>query len=52
MNYISTRGFEENNISAAEAIKRGLAPDGGLYMPESMPKFEAEFIKSLLAFGR
>ncbi len=48
MNYISTRGFKENNVSAAEAIKRGLAPDGGLYMPESMPKFTAEFIKSLI----
>ena len=48
MNYISTRGYKENGVSAAEAIKRGLAPDGGLYMPESMPKFEAEFIESLL----
>lgn len=48
MNYISTRGYSENNVTAAMAIKRGLAPDGGLYMPESMPKFTAEFIKSLL----
>ena len=48
MNYISTRGYKEENVTAAEAIKRGLAPDGGLYMPECMPKFEADFIKSLL----
>ncbi len=48
MNYISTRGFKENNVTAAMAIKRGLAPDGGLYMPESMPKFTAEFIQSLV----
>ena len=48
MNYISTRGYKENNVTSAEAIKRGLAPDGGLYMPESMPKFTAEFIKTLL----
>ncbi|MBP3591008.1 MAG: threonine synthase [Clostridia bacterium] len=48
MNYVSTRGFAENNVSSAEAIKRGLAPDGGLYMPETMPKFGAEFIKSLI----
>ncbi len=51
MNYLSTRGFKENNVSAAEAIKRGLAPDGGLYMPESMPKFTAEFIKSLVSLS-
>ena len=48
MNYISTRGFKEENVTSAVAIKRGLAPDGGLYMPETMPKFEAEFIKELL----
>ena len=48
MNYVSTRGYKENSITAAMAIKRGLAPDGGLYMPEKMPNFTAEFIKSLL----
>ena len=48
MYYVSTRGYKEDGVSAAEAIKRGLAPDGGLYMPNWMPKFEAEFIRSLL----
>ena len=51
MNYISTRGYKENNVTSAEAIKRGLAPDGGLYMPESMPKFSAEFLKSLISLS-
>ncbi len=39
MKYISTRDFsvEKARISAAEAICRGLAPDGGLYIPESIP---------------
>ena len=36
MKYISTRGSEEKFTSAAAIIK-GLAPDGGLFVPESMP---------------
>ncbi len=36
MQYISTRG-ESPNVSAFDAILQGLAPDGGLYMPESLP---------------
>ncbi len=37
MKYISTRGFSDN-YSSAQAIKRGIAPDGGLFVPESIPK--------------
>lgn len=37
MNYISTRSTDGHSVSAAEAIKRGLAPDGGLYMPQQLP---------------
>ncbi|MDL2274237.1 threonine synthase [Oscillospiraceae bacterium OttesenSCG-928-G22] len=37
MKYISTRGAGEP-VSAAEAILTGLAPDGGLYVPESFPE--------------
>ena len=36
MKYFSTRSGSER-VSAAEAIIRGLAPDGGLYVPESIP---------------
>ena len=45
MKYISTRGCAA--VSAAEAIVRGLAPDGGLYVPEEIPAFSAEELRSL-----
>ncbi len=49
MKYISTRDIRETpeRISSAEAIKRGLAPDGGLYLPETIPTTDADFISSL-----
>ncbi len=38
MNYLSTRDTERTRrTSSAEAIKEGLAPDGGLYLPASVP---------------
>ncbi len=43
MNYTSTRGLIKESVSSAYAIKTGLAKDGGLYMPESIPSItEAE----------
>ncbi len=36
MQYLSTRSHDENATSA-EAVLRGLAPDGGLYVPETIP---------------
>lgn len=36
MNYISTRGYP-GKFSSAEIIKMGIAPDGGLFVPESVP---------------
>ena len=49
MKYISTRDTRKDpeRISSAEAIKRGLAPDGGLYLPESIPVTDKAFIDSL-----
>ena len=38
LRYISTRGHE-TRVTASEAIVKGIAPDGGLYVPESMPRF-------------
>jgi threonine synthase len=35
MNYLSTRGGAA--VSSARAIRRGIAPDGGLYTPERIP---------------
>ena len=40
MKYFSTRDPEKKLISASTAIVRGLAPDGGLYVPENFPKLE------------
>ncbi|MDF3022084.1 MAG: threonine synthase [Steroidobacteraceae bacterium] len=37
MKYISTRG-QAPSVSFGEAVARGLAPDGGLYVPESWPE--------------
>ena len=44
MRFISTRSKEK--VTGAEAIVKGLASDGGLYVPESFPKVtEEELIK-------
>jgi len=39
MEYFSTRDPDKNKISASKAIITGLAPDGGLYVPQSFPSF-------------
>ncbi len=46
MNYVSTRGAEEC-VTSAYAIKKGLAEDGGLYMPESIPAITKDELKAL-----
>ena len=48
MNYSSTRGSGEK-ITAAEAIIRGLAPDGGLYVPELIPAISDDELRSMLS---
>ena len=40
--YISTRG-KSKEVSASQAILQGLAPDGGLYIPTSIPKLDVDF---------
>jgi len=45
--YKSTRG-SKNYLTSAEAIKRGLAEDGGLYMPTSIPKIDLDFISGMV----
>jgi threonine synthase len=45
MHYFSTRG--EGPVTLDEALVNGIAGDGGLYMPESLPAFEvADFDKA------
>ena len=39
--YKSTRGGDE--ISASQAILQGLAPNGGLYVPTSIPALDKSF---------
>ena len=46
MLYFSTRNSKEK-VTASQAISRGLAPDGGLYVPESLPQLSPEAIKAL-----
>ena len=45
MKYISTRGGVEPQ-SFEDVILTGLAPDGGLFVPEQLPRFELEEIDS------
>ena len=45
MLYNSTRG-ESPIVPFSEVLLGGLAPDGGLYMPETFPKFSIEEIES------
>ena len=43
MRYVSTRGAAPP-VSFVEAVLAGLAPDGGLYVPDRWPTFSAEAI--------
>lgn len=45
MAFISTRGAGE--VSAPQAIVRGIAPDGGLYAPQSLPHWRREDFAAL-----
>ena len=38
--YVSTRNQEATPVSFADALLKGLAPDGGLYIPTEIPKLE------------
>lgn len=50
MKFISTRDTKGDTlVSSAFAIKQGLAPDGGLYVPEYIPEIDEEFVTSLLS---
>ena len=46
MNYYSTRDHQ-HIVSAAQAIACGLAPDGGLFVPESLPEVSAQQLQAL-----
>lgn len=46
MKYSSTRGNAEK-LDSARAIIRGLAADGGLFVPDAMPQVDMAFIEGL-----
>ncbi|MGQ9780016.1 MAG: threonine synthase [Bacillota bacterium] len=47
MRYLSTRGGA-GGVASAAAIVEGLAPDGGLYVPEEIPRLGAEDFSGLV----
>lgn len=47
MKYISTRGGSPG-VTSAEAIRLGIAPDGGLFTPQTIPHYAEADLKKLL----
>ncbi len=47
MKYITTRTENAQGVESAAAIRNGLAPDGGLYLPESIPRLTQTDINEL-----
>ena len=45
MRFISTRG-QSPSLGFSDAVATGLAPDGGLYLPETLPHFNAADLAS------
>jgi threonine synthase len=48
--FVSTRG-QTPPLSFSDAVATGLAPDGGLYLPESLPAFSAADLVRLAPLG-
>lgn len=46
MKFVSTRSKDGREYSASEAILKGLAPDGGLFVPKTMPSVSPDFTLS------
>ena len=47
MKYSSTRG-DSVQVTAAEAIIKGLAADSGLFVPDELPQISPAFIEELV----
>lgn len=47
MKYVSTRG-QSPALTFEQAMLTGLAPDGGLYVPESVPQLSADDIRAMV----
>ncbi len=50
MKFISTRG-KSPAVTASEAMVNGLAPDGGLYVPEKFPEIAMNFLDDDLPYS-
>ena len=50
MQYVSTRG-RAPALNFEDAMLTGLAPDGGLYLPEAWPQFSADDIQAMAGFS-
>ena len=50
MKYISTRG-KAPALNFEEVLLTGLAPDGGLYVPETLPHYSREQIAAWRGLG-
>ena len=48
MNYNSTRS-KNTVVSASQAIAQGISEEGGLFVPQSLPRYSDEDIKALAA---
>ena len=46
MNYYSTNNHQVT-ASLEQAVTKGLAPDGGLYMPENLPRLPEAFLRNM-----
>ncbi len=51
MNYQSTRGRSGEVLSSAQIIKQGLALDGGLFIPDSIPSLSSDEIQKLCSLS-
>ncbi|MCQ2427608.1 MAG: threonine synthase, partial [Clostridia bacterium] len=50
--YYSTRDINKvNGVCSAQAIKQGLAADGGLFIPETIPAVDSAFISKLVGLS-
>lgn len=51
MRYVSTRG-DCGAVTFSEAVERGLAPDGGLYVPDHFPTFSPDDFDGVAGLAR
>ena len=50
MQYHSTRSCK-NMVDSAQAVLSGLAPDGGLYVPQTLPQVDVEAVLAMDTYG-